>query len=444
MAFKKPEGTNDLFGRDEQLWQKFQRIAADVFSLRGYSKIDTPIIEREDLFVRGIGSATDVVSKEMYSAISGGNLSKIKAGDDISAKSKLALRPEGTAGVVRAICENDLTEVGSAPAKLYYAGPMFRAERPQKGRQRQFYQIGTECLGSSSPYLDAETILMLLEFYEQVGIKRDILTVDINSMGCEKCRPAFRDAVKKYIDDHSAEMCDTCKDRANTNPLRAFDCKNENCAKIMDKAPAIEEYLCDECKEHFGIVKSLLDAHKVDYQVNSKLVRGLDYYTRTVFEISATVGLGSQSAIGGGGRYDRLAGEIGDKNLPGIGFALGFERCVLALEEQGSIADGENKLDVFIACLEATFKPKAYEIASTIMDKGCSCRIDERDTDNGWKDVKSLKAQLKLANKLNASKVIILGPDEMDKGIVQIKDMANHTDETIKLDDIESYFSKGI
>ena len=437
--YKRPEGTQDLIGSQEVLWQKFLETAEEVFSLRGYRKIDTPVIEREDLFKRGIGEATDVVSKEMYSAISGGNLEKLKSGEEISYKSKLSLRPEGTAGAVRAICENDLAEVDAQPAKIYYAGPMFRAERPQKGRQRQFYQIGTEMLGSNSPYLDAETILMLLDFYEKIGISSYDFTLDINSMGCDRCRPAFTDAVKTYIEANAENMCDTCKTRAMTNPLRAFDCKNETCSKIMDNAPNIHDYLCDDCKEHFEIVKHLLDEAEIDYCVNNKLVRGLDYYTRTVFEVSATAGLGSQSAIGGGGRYDKLASEIGDKNLPGIGFALGFERCMLVLNELGKIDETPEKCDVFIASLCKEARDVAFSISNRLMQAGFVCRTDERDTSNGWKTIKSIKAQLKLANKLNARYAIIIGEDEIKRQTVQVKDMIEHKDSEVKINELTEY-----
>lgn len=442
-VFKRPEGTADLLGKDIALWQKFLKCADGVFTLRGYKRIETPIIEREDLFKRGIGEATDVVSKEMYSAISGGNLSKIKTGENLSSRSKLALRPEGTAGTVRAICENGLTEVDSMPAKYYYAGPMFRAERPQKGRQRQFYQIGTEMLGSNSPYLDAEAVLMLLDFFNRVGIESSILTLDINSMGCEECRPAFREAVKEYIENNSEHMCDTCMERANANPLRAFDCKNETCAKIMDSAPNIHDYLCDDCKEHFEIVKSLLDASNIKYNVNNKLVRGLDYYTRTVFEITANIGLGSQSAIGGGGRYDKLSLEIGDKNLPGIGFALGFERCALVLDELGKIDDSQESCDIFIACLCSDARNIAFELANKLRETGFITRTDERDTEGRWQNIKSLKAQLKLANKLQSRYAIIIGEDEIAENKAQIKDMISHSDVALSINEIQNYF-KGL
>lgn len=434
--FKRPEGTADLYDKQAILWQKFQKCAEHVFTLRGYKRIETPIIEREDLFKRGIGEATDVVSKEMYSAISGGNLEKIKAGEDISSKSKLALRPEGTAGVVRAICENGLAEVDSMPAKYYYAGPMFRAERPQKGRQRQFYQIGTECLGSNSPYLDAEVIIMLLDFYNRVGIESSALTLEINSMGCDKCRPAFRNAVKEYIKNNEANMCEACRERSHTNPLRAFDCKNETCANIMEGAPNIHDYLCEDCKEHFEIVKSLLDASNVKYTINNKLVRGLDYYTRTVFEVSANVGLGSQSAIGGGGRYDKLSLEIGDKNLPGIGFALGFERCALILNELQKVDEVQDECDIFIACLCNDARLHSFKLANGLMNAGFICRTDERDTGAEWNIIKSLKAQLKLANKLNAHYAIIIGEDELAQNKVQVKDMKEHTDIYLGLEEV--------
>ena len=240
-----------------------------------------------------------------------------KRGKAPKAKSRLSLRPEGTAGVVRAVVQHDLVPQGAAPAKLMYAGPMFRAERPQKGRQRQFNQVGVECLGAEEPTIDAEAIIMLMRFYEKVGIPRDSMRLLLNSMGCEQCRPAYRELVRAYMDEHADELCDTCMTRAEVNPLRAFDCKNSDCAAIMADAPKITDHLCDECREHYDAVKALLDGAGVVYEEDYKLVRGLDYYTRTVFEVQVDNGMGAQNAIGGGGRYDKLAEEVGGPSHTG-------------------------------------------------------------------------------------------------------------------------------
>ncbi|MFR0869468.1 MAG: histidine--tRNA ligase, partial [Adlercreutzia sp.] len=286
MAINAPEGTRDLLPDEALFWNQFKQTAAEVFGTYGYLPIETPIMEQTELFVRGIGEATDVVSKEMFTAISGENLRRwVEEGKAPKAKSRLSLRPEGTAGVVRAVVQHDLVPQGAAPAKLMYAGPMFRAERPQKGRQRQFNQVGVECLGAEEPTIDAEAIIMLMRFYEKVGIPRDSMRLLLNSMGCEQCRPAYRELVRAYMDEHADELCDTCMTRAEVNPLRAFDCKNPQCAAIMADAPKITDHLCDECREHYDAVKALLDGAGVVYEEDYKLVRGLDYYTRTVFEV---------------------------------------------------------------------------------------------------------------------------------------------------------------
>ena len=332
MAINAPEGTRDLLPDEALFWNQFKQTAAEVFGTYGYLPIETPIMEQTELFVRGIGEATDVVSKEMFTAISGENLRRwVEEGKAPKAKSRLSLRPEGTAGVVRAVVQHDLVPQGAAPAKLMYAGPMFRAERPQKGRQRQFNQVGVECLGAEEPTIDAEAIIMLMRFYEKAGIPRDSMRLLLNSMGCEQCRPAYRELVRAYMDEHADELCDTCMTRAEMNPLRAFDCKNPQCAAIMADAPKITDHLCDECREHYDAVKALLDGAGVVYEEDYKLVRGLDYYTRTVFEVQVDNGMGAQNAIGGGGRYDKLAEEVGGRPTPGLGFALGFERCLVEI-----------------------------------------------------------------------------------------------------------------
>ena len=322
MAINAPEGTRDLLPDEALFWNQFKQTAAEVFGRYGYLPIETPVMEQTELFVRGIGEATDVVSKEMFTAISGENLRRwVEEGKAPKAKSRLSLRPEGTAGVVRAVVQHDLVPQGAAPAKLMYAGPMFRAERPQKGRQRQFNQVGVECLGAEEPTIDAEAIIMLMRFYEKVGIPRESMRLLLNSMGCEQCRPAYREKVRAYMDAHAGELCETCLTRAEVNPLRAFDCKNPQCSAVMANAPKITDHLCDDCREHYGAVKALLDGAGVVYEEDYKLVRGLDYYTRTVFEVQVDNGMGSQNAIGGGGRYDKLAEEVGGRAAPGLGFA---------------------------------------------------------------------------------------------------------------------------
>ena len=304
MAYNAPEGTADMLPAAARLWRSTVDSAAKLFGTYGYEPIYTPLFEITDVFTHGIGEATDVVGKEMFVVRSGENYKRALAeGDDskLKSKQKLSLRPEGTAGVVRAVVQHNLVEQGAAPAKLFYAGPMFRAERPQKGRLRQFHQIGAECLGSTEPTADAEMIIMLMRFFEKMGVPMGKTRLLINSMGDDNCRPAYRESVRQFILDHEGEMCEECRRRADTNPLRAFDCKNEACARVMENAPKITDHLCDDCREHYEQVKALLDAAGVKYIEDPTLVRGLDYYTRTVFEVQVVEGMGSQSAIGGGG-----------------------------------------------------------------------------------------------------------------------------------------------
>ena len=426
MAMQAAEGTRDFLPDEAAFWLHFKETAFSVFARYGYVPIETPIFEQTDLFVRGIGEATDVVSKEMFTAVLGENLKRLIDGGTIKSKSRLSLRPEGTAGVVRAVAQHDLVPQGGAPAKLMYAGPMFRAERPQKGRQRQFNQVGVECLGAEEPTIDAEAIIMLMRFYETIGIPRESMRLLINSMGCEKCRPVYRELVRSYMNEHADELCETCMTRAEINPLRAFDCKNEGCAHVMESAPKISDHLCPDCREHYEAVKAYLDAAGVAYEEDYKLVRGLDYYTRTVFEIQVDTGMGSQNAIGGGGRYDKLAKEVGGRDTPGLGFALGYERCVLALEALGAKASSEVAPAAFIACVDDSTRATAFNLAQELRAQGLYVEVDHQK--------RSLKSQFKLADKLSARKVIVLGPDEVAEGVAKIRDMETHEEQAVKLD----------
>lgn len=437
MAINAPEGTRDLLPDEALFWERFKGTAAEVFGRYGYLPIDTPIIEQTELFVRGIGEATDVVSKEMFTAISGENLRRwLEEGKAPKAKGRLSLRPEGTAGTVRAVVQHDLVPQGAAPAKLMYAGPMFRAERPQKGRQRQFNQIGVECLGAEEPTIDAEAIIMLMRFYEKVGIPRASMRLLLNSMGCEQCRPPYRELVKAYMDEHAAELCETCMTRAELNPLRAFDCKNETCATVMADAPKITDHLCEGCREHYDAVKALLDGAGIAYEEDPALVRGLDYYTRTVFEVQATDGMGSQNAIGGGGRYDKLAEEVGGRPTPGLGFALGFERCVLALEAAGVELPRAQRCDLFVACVDDGVRAHAFTLVQQCRDAGYICEMDHQH--------RSLKSQFKLADKLGAARVAVLGPDELARGQVTLRDMASHEEFPVALDTVAAELSQAL
>ncbi len=435
-SIKSPEGTRDLLPDEAAFWKHFQQMAADVFGRYGYQPIETPIIEQTDLFVRGIGEATDVVSKEMYTAISGGNLRQLLAGEQLRTSARLSLRPEGTAGVVRAVVQHDLVPQGAAPVKLMYAGPMFRAERAQKGRQRQFNQIGVECLGADAPSIDAEAIIMLMRFFAEIGIRSSSMRLLLNSMGCENCRPAYREKVRAFLDGHNGELCETCRARKETNPLRAFDCKETGCAAVMAHAPRITDYLCDDCREHFAQVKEMLQAAGVAFEEDPTLVRGLDYYTRTVFEVQVVDGLGSQNAIGGGGRYDKLAEEVGGRPTAGLGFALGYERCLLALQAQGFEFAPVSRCDLFVACVEQGMRPEAFRLVQLCRDSGFKADMDHQG--------RSLKSQFKLADKLGAARVAILGPDEWAAGQVKLRDMGTHTEILVSASDLPNALSRAL
>lgn len=424
-----PEGMNDLLPDMAFFWNSFRSKALETFGRYGYLPIDTPIVEQTALFVRSIGMGTDVVSKEMFAAISGENLRRwVEEGKSPKAKSLLSLRPEGTAGIVRAVVQHDLVPRGAAPAKLVYAGPMFRAERPQKDRYRQFNQLGIECLGSDSPTIDAEAISMLMDFFGQIGLPYDSFKLLINSIGCESCRSTYREALRSFLLENSASLCETCNTRIELNPLRTLDCKNADCQNVMHVAPKITNYLCNECKCHFDEVKELLCVSSIPYIEEPSLVRGLDYYTRTVFEVQVAEGMGAQNAIGGGGRYDRLAEQIEGRRTPGFGFALGFERVVSALSSIGIEPHVTRSLDVFVACACAEAYKVAFSLAQACRAKGLSADFDHQG--------RSLKSQLKLANKFNALQVIFLGPDELDGNYVTVRDMENHEERPISMESV--------
>jgi len=416
MNARAPKGTADMLPEVARVWEYLQRTAQDLFARYGYSPIYTPMFEHTEVFTRGIGEATDIVSKEMYTF------------EDRSKRS-LTLRPEGTASVVRSALEHTLVQQGSF-AKVYYAGPMFRYERPQKGRMRQFWQIGIEALGMSEPSVDAEVIMVLIRFFEAVGVPSANMRLLLNSMGDENCRPAYRDKVAGFIGDHGDELCDECNRRATTNPLRAFDCKNPACREIMADAPIMRDELCDECAEHYEAVKKNLDALGIVYEEDPKLVRGLDYYTRTVFEVQVEAGLGSQNAIGGGGRYDRLMQEYGGPATPGLGFALGFERTLLALEAAGVEVPTPSLADVYVARVDDSVAADVFLITATLRDAGVAAEMDHQG--------RSLKSQFKQADRLGASAVVVVGPDEIAAGEVTVRDMTTREEVRVSLADVAS------
>ncbi|NTW29061.1 MAG: histidine--tRNA ligase [Coriobacteriia bacterium] len=415
MNARAPKGTADMLPQTAKVWEHLTRTAQELFARYGYEPIYTPAFEHTEVFTRGIGEATDIVSKEMYTFT------------DRSERS-LTLRPENTASVVRSALEHSLAGTGSPALKVYYAGPMFRYERPQKGRMRQFWQIGVEQIGSAEPTADAEVIALLWRFFEAVGVPVANMRLLLNSMGDENCRPAYRDKIAGFIRDHSADLCEECNRRADTNPLRAFDCKNPGCAAIMAEAPKLVDELCDDCRSHYAAVKLLLDGLGIPYVEDPSLVRGLDYYTRTVFEVQVDAGLGSQNAIGGGGRYDRLMQEYGGPATPGLGFALGFERTLLALQAAGVESASLPLAEVYVAKVDDSVTAAAFALVSALRDAGLAAEMDHQG--------RSLKSQFKQADRLGAKFVAILGPDEFAAGEVTVRNMGTKEEIRVSLGDV--------
>jgi len=423
---QKIQGTEDLYGGYMRAWQRMQDVARELFGAYGFDMIETPAIEQVDTFVHGIGESTDVVRKEMFRVVSGAlfeNLLEAGTESGLKAKQRMAMRPEGTAGVVRAAVENNLVPQGAAPIKLWYAEPMFRGERPQKGRLRQFHQIGVEWIGAPDPAADAECIIVLMEFYERLGFDPSRLCLRINSMGDATCRPAYREKVRQFILAHADEMCEDCLERADINPLRAFDCKNDRCNEVMKGAPLVVDNLCDDCAEHYAQVKAYLDEAGIAYVEDPTLVRGLDYYTRTVFEVEAIDG--GVGAIGGGGRYDGLMELEGGKPTPGIGFAVGFERIALALAAQGGSLETSEPSCVYVACTSPSERDVAFRATLALRQAGIRTEADYQG--------RSLKSQFKQADRLGAAVCVVIGPDEVAAGVVTLRDMTTHEQVSVPL-----------
>ena len=389
------KGVKDVLPDESGAWQYIQQKARDIFHTFGYSEIIIPVIEFTELFSRSIGETTDIVEKEMYTF------------DDRDGK-KITLRPEGTASVVRAYIEHNLRE--TAPfSKLYYIGPMFRRERPQAGRYRQFYQIGAEVFGIGHYMIDAEIISMLNLLFNSLNIKG--VELQINSIGCPQCRPAFREALKGFFADKTSELCDNCKRRFEFNPLRILDCKSTHCHALSEKAPKTVDYLCNDCLSHFNGVQESLKTAGVPYINNPKLVRGLDYYTQTTFEFTGGT-LGAQNAVAAGGRYDNLVAELGGPSTPAVGFSIGMER-LFSLFDNSNVT--KQSPSVFIVALGEQAQQQAFSIIVQLHKEGISTVMDY----NGG----SLKSQMRKADKLNSAQVIIIGEDELSKGIVVLRDM---------------------
>jgi len=394
-------GFKDILPTDIAKWHRLENIARDVLSSFGFKEIRTPILEKTSVFARGVGEATDIVEKEMYTFLDKSNES-------------VTLRPEGTAGVVRSYIDNHLENLPYK--KLYYIGPMFRYERPQKGRLRQFHQIGVEVFGISNPSIDAEIVYMDMFMLKKLGIEN--LRVEINNIGCDRCRPKYINQLKDYFTSHKDKLCEDCKRRLDKNPLRILDCKNKNCKAISKDAPKITEFACDNCKTHYKSVKEKLTLLNIDFIENPHLVRGLDYYTKFVFEI-ITDKLGAQGTVSAGGRYDGLIEQLGGKETPGIGFASGCERLIELMEEEN-----KKQFDYYIANLDSD--DYAMKIALKLIESTNKRVYIEYEK-------RSLKSMMKKADKMNVSFVIIVGENEKNNNTVVVKDMANSTQEEYNL-----------
>lgn len=405
MRFQAPKGTADMLPDTALAWEHMRRVAQEMFALYGYRPIYTPAFEQTEVFTRGIGEATDIVTKEMYTFEDRGGRS-------------LTLRPEETAPVVRAALEHNLVAPG-ASAKLYYAGSMFRYERPQAGRMRQFWQIGVEILGAGEPSADAEVIALLVRYFDRLGITGTRLL--LNSMGDEKCRPAYREKLRSFILKRHIEMCPECVRRADTNPMRAFDCKEVQCREVMAEAPLLRDELCDECEAHYAAVKGYLGDLGIAYEEDFTLVRGLDYYTRTVFEVQVPSFEAAQNAIGGGGRYDRLIEMLGGPPTPGLGFALGFERTLLAMRISGAEVPAPEVADVYVARVDDAVAEAVFVLTAELRGAGIPAESDHQH--------RSLKSQFKQADRLGARVVVVVGPDELAAGTLTVRDMKSK-DET--------------
>ena len=408
-----PKGTKDVLPENSYKWQFVESVARETAKTFNAKEIRTPMFEHTEVFSRGVGETTDIVNKEMYTFLDKGGRS-------------ITLKPEGTAGVVRSFVESGLY-AGALPLKTYYITPCFRYERPQAGRLREFHQFGVEFFGAESAGVDAEVILLAKTFLDNLGVKN--ISLYINSIGCKECRKEYHKALKEYLKANYDELCDLCKDRFDKNPMRILDCKNENCKKITENAPSILDYLCDDCKAHFEQVKSLLKSAGVEYKINPKIVRGLDYYTKTVFEF-VSENIGAQGTVLGGGRYDGLVEEFGGGKIPGIGFAAGIERLLLLLESAGDI-ENKDGLTLYVAPMGDDARAKAFEIVSRVRKKGIIADTDYMN--------RGIKSQFKYADKLGARFVAVIGSDELSRGTVKLKNMSSGEEKEVAFDSISEH-----
>ena len=408
-----PKGTKDMLPSEAYKWHYVEDIARQTAHSFGFKEIRTPTFEHTELFLRGVGETTDIVNKEMYTFNDKGDRS-------------MTLRPEGTAGVARSYIENGLVQNG-LPLKTYYIASIFRYEKPQNGRLREHHQFGVEMYGSDLPKADVEIISLAYAFLRNVGLTE--LALNINSIGCKECRAKYNQALKEYIGANLESMCATCKSRFEKNPLRILDCKEDRCKAITAGAPKILDYLCDDCQAHFDGVQKGLKALDIPFTVNAGIVRGLDYYTRTVFEFVST-DIGAQGTVCGGGRYNHLVEEVGGKPTPAAGFGLGLERLLLVLENTNNLKAEEKGIDVYVAPLGERASDESQAICQKLRQTGLSAETDLMG--------RSLKAQMKYADKINAHYVAILGDDELDQGVATVKNMAEGESKQVSLEDLKN------
>ena len=408
MLTEAPKGTKDIYGAYMDEWQRVEKIMRGICEDFSIGELRTPIFEHTELFLRGVGETTDIVQKEMYTFKDKGDRS-------------VTLSPEGTAGAARSYIEHGIYN-NPQPTRFFYIGPMFRYENTQKGRQRQFHQFGVEMLGSYSPALDAEVISVAAELLKRLGIN-DVM-LKINSLGGPECRQKYNKALREYIGSNIDKMCDDCKSRFEKNPLRVLDCKEERCQHIIADAPVVLDYLGPECKEHFETVKAILDEMGIKYEVDDKIVRGLDYYTRTVFEFVSN-GIGAQGTVCGGGRYDNLIAECGGQPTGAAGFAVGIERLLLVLEAQNGEFEKKNERDIYIGAIGQKGLVKGQGIAYRLRQAGVKAECDSVG--------RSVKAQMKYANKIGAAYSVILGDNEIDNDLVKLKNMETGEEEEVKV-----------
>ncbi|WP_130806784.1 histidine--tRNA ligase [Senegalia massiliensis] len=411
MLTRAPRGTKDVLPNESYKWQYLEKIFREICNSFGYKEIRTPTFEHTELFERGVGETTDVVQKEMYTFLDKGDRS-------------ITLKAEGTAPAARLYVENKLY-ADAQPIKTFYITPIFRYERPQKGRLREHHQFGVEVYGSENPSIDAEVISILDNLYKRLEIQG--IELQINSIGCSKCRPNYDKALKEYLSERLDKLCETCNSRFDTNPMRILDCKNDNCQMELKEAPTMLDYLCDECSEHFDGVKNYLDNLEVEYIVNPRIVRGLDYYTKTAFEFISSE-IGAKSTVCGGGRYDGLVEQIGGPSTPAIGFGMGIERLILTLENNNIEIPKEDDLDIFIVTMGDKAKSLAMKIVKDLRTLGISSDLDHLD--------RSVKAQFKYSNKLNSTYTIVIGDNEIENKSIKIKNMKTGDQEDLSLENV--------